>query len=429
MAHEAYAPGRTGPHATVEYRLAGKGVTVPLTYEVIDGLAVMEGDIILGMHADMASAAAARRECRGEVCTVQSPLIRIAGENYLWPGGVIPYEIDDAYTTEERESITTGIVLVEGNTNLILKSRDGESDYIRFTRVIAGCSSPVGRQGGRQNINIQGIDDAWCPPGAIAHEILHAAGIWHEQSREDRDSFVRILLQNVQEDRRFNFDQHVADGIDIADYDYGSIMHYGPTAFGRLDADGNPLTTIEVLRPGAMIGQRAALSAADIAGVNSLYTNEDCIYFDPERLSITAVGSQWRLDAAEPDGSTLMLVIAGDTRTEADRTLAIARHYRFDQVCFVGRPDPSTMYFLSGGSEPSGAISGEDCLPIDPAGSRVVNDGGWMIVVDTDGHRRMMASFPNPGEAYRTLDIWRQRNFSYMCYVGRPDPEVTYYRR
>jgi astacin (peptidase family M12A) len=428
---EAYAPNRSGPGASVAYKLAGKGSTVNINYEIIDGWAIAEGDIILGRHDEMMSASAERRSCSGDICSVQSPLVRRSGENYLWPGGVIPYEIDSAFPADERQAIIDGIALINGPTNLILKPRDGEGDYVRVKRTDSGCSSKVGRQGGRQEIKIKSwVSDGWCPPGSIAHEFLHAAGIWHEQSREDRNTFVRILNSNIRSGKGRNFDRHVSDGTDIARYDYGSIMHYGATAFGKLDATGNARTTIEVRTPGAVIGQRTALSARDVSGINGLYANEDCVYFNPDRVSLSRQTGWWRLDERLADGRTLQIIKAGDTRGEADRTLALVRNYRLDQVCFVGRPDPSAMYFLSAGSAPSGAYGGEDCTPIDPAGSRVVKDNGkWKIVKDTPAGREAIMQFPNPGEAYRTLDIWRQRDFRFSCYVGRPDPAVSYYRR
>ena len=88
------------------------------------------------------------------------------------------------------------------------------------------------------------------------HEIGHAVGLWHEQSREDRDRFVRVVWANIQAGREHNFNQHITDGDDIGGYDYGSIMHYPRTAFTRNGQD----TIVPV--GGQAIGQRNGLSAA-----------------------------------------------------------------------------------------------------------------------------------------------------------------------
>ena len=39
----------------------------------------------------------------------------------------------------------------------------------------------------------------------VVHELGHAIGFFHEQSRTDRDSYVSIHLQNVKEGTQFNF--------------------------------------------------------------------------------------------------------------------------------------------------------------------------------------------------------------------------------
>lgn len=104
-----------------------------------------------------------------------------------------------------------------------------------------------------------------CTTGNCIHEIGHVVGLWHEQSREDRDAFVTIHWDKIQSGMEHNFNQHISDGDDVGAYDYGSIMHYPRNAFS---VDGND--TITPTAPGTTIGQRTALSAGDVAAANSL---------------------------------------------------------------------------------------------------------------------------------------------------------------
>ena len=73
----------------------------------------------------------------------------------------------------------------------------------------------------------------------------------HEQSRPDRDSYVSILMENVEPSSQKNFrkesgDTHSGRG---TPFDPQSIMIYGPTDFGIEDSMGERKTTIQTLDP------------------------------------------------------------------------------------------------------------------------------------------------------------------------------------
>lgn len=58
--------------------------------------------------------------------------------------------------------------------------------------------------------------------------MLHAAGIFHEQSRNDRQHYVTIIEENIEERYAYNFQQR-NDSLNFGTtYDYRSVMHYGP---------------------------------------------------------------------------------------------------------------------------------------------------------------------------------------------------------
>ena len=72
--------------------------------------------------------------------------------------------------------------------------------------------------------------------GIVIHELMHATGFWHEQSRADRDQHITINWNNIQSGMEFNFLKYDLNKIDHlgAKYDTCSVMHYGSTAFARV---------------------------------------------------------------------------------------------------------------------------------------------------------------------------------------------------
>ena len=147
---------------------------------------------------------------------------------------------------------------------------------------------------------------------------------------------------------------------------------------------------------------------------------EDCLGFAPNRLEVRRDNNGWLLT----DGRSRMKVF--DNRNEAIRTLNTIKHYGMNKHCFIGRPDPSMEYWLVGNNAPSGPMPQEDCIAFNPANLRIRKEGNqWLM---TDGRSRMRM-FPNRQEAEQALDIIRQYGFNRTCYIGRPDPSMTYFRK
>ncbi len=70
-------------------------------------------------------------------------------------------------------------------------------------------------------------------PHIIQHELMHALGFLHEQSRADRHYYVRINKENIIPGKENNFELGHNSTVQFGMYDYYSIMHYALNAFSK----------------------------------------------------------------------------------------------------------------------------------------------------------------------------------------------------
>jgi len=206
---------------------------------------------------------------------------RAAGNNIkLWPKGIVySYRISTNVSSSVATNIYSAIATFESNTCLHFKSTTGLGDYIDFISSDTGCySDSVGRNEGRQVIN---LDNHGCSyVDIIIHEIGHAIGFWHEQSRPDRDQYVDIHWNFISNGYSNNFLKRKYSEVDYQDsrYDYGSIMHYPKTAFLKDNCSNNSCYTItvnnitEYIQQGSPTLGNLEFSTQDILQVNRLYS-------------------------------------------------------------------------------------------------------------------------------------------------------------
>ncbi|XP_037547133.1 high choriolytic enzyme 1-like [Nematolebias whitei] len=177
---------------------------------------------------------------------------------------VVPYVIGNEYAGYEKQTIQGAMMAFAAHTCIRFVPRTNEKDFIMIHSK-TGCYSELGRIGGMQELS---LNKGGCVYGGIAqHELNHALGFQHEQTRSDRDSHIRINWQNIIPATAYNFFKHDTNNLNTP-YDYGSIMHYGRDAFSI--AYGRDSMT-PIPNPNAQIGQRNGLSYWDIKRINILY--------------------------------------------------------------------------------------------------------------------------------------------------------------
>ena len=220
---DAPRPAATEPESTAT------GPQLPEGWVILDGDMLMPGDI-------------ASRDCY---------------VTNTWPGGVIPFQLANDLDPAVESEMMLAMNEWESLINVQFVPRTTQSDHIFIQNSTSPnySNSAVGRSGGRQILN------AWRTHTrrVFVHELGHALGFFHEQSRTDRDQYVTIQFDNISTDGCFglpcwfNFTVETFSNT-YGPYDFASIMHYKQCSFSQCgsdacDADPATCRTIEVLPP------------------------------------------------------------------------------------------------------------------------------------------------------------------------------------
>lgn len=220
-----------------------------------DGLAVVDGDIVLGTVDELSNPSS-------------SKALQYTKAN-LWTKGVVPYVLSADFPN--RATVLAALAEIEAKTKIKFVPRTSEKPHIHFDLTDnpnIGGQSLYGMQPSGQSLWLNRDTGKW-NKGVVIHELCHALCIAHEQCRSDRDQHVRIAYDHILNGYESQFTQLFGAGRDREGYDYGSIMHYPRWAFSK---DGQD--TIIPVNSNADIGQRAALSRGDIDGLNQTYAEE-----------------------------------------------------------------------------------------------------------------------------------------------------------
>lgn len=122
--------------------------------------------------------------------------------------------------------------------------------------------------------------------GTIMHELMHAWGFKHEQSRPDRDNYVQVFFDHTNIDSQF-----ALMGVDWIDtvhpYELDSVMHY--CSWCGTNGQGPVMTTLDgsMFPAGAFMTTTDSLQLSEYYCANTEYELKPIVQCqDPDKLGI-----------------------------------------------------------------------------------------------------------------------------------------------
>jgi len=237
-----------------------------------------------------------------------------------WPDAVVPFIFDTTVNDNDKLCINKAIAEIESNTCIRFPERTNETDYLTTIRntecpVNAGywggvAASYVGRIGGGQPLFVSRSTQkpsCW-NPGEEAdislwvHEIMHALGVSHTQTRPDRDQYVTVHFDAIIEQSQRNYEMCSGSG-DLCNthnlpYDCSSTMHYRDDAFAI--GDDPTMTAKDPTSCNLTTGGQSVIQT-DWDLLNLMY---NCETEKEETVGCLGKSTDWRCCAEEDGGCT-----------------------------------------------------------------------------------------------------------------------------
>ena len=165
-------------------------------------------------------------QANGQTCS-SFPL---TGGVNLWPNGIIPVVFAPSFPESSKATVREAMKdwTRSGAAIRFVESYAG-GPYVRVDPVSSDNDSGTGPHSPTvMHINTNLTVNQ---RSHVVHELGHAIGFPHEQSRPDRDSYVHVQTNNITT-KGFTANFEVTPwecwppGVILTPYDYGSIMHY-----------------------------------------------------------------------------------------------------------------------------------------------------------------------------------------------------------